>query len=267
MRYPIYYLGGLLALFAVGVVALRPTARHLPPLPTHAAEREPIVAPEPTEIPPRPAPAPPPSPFTPRESILLRYFARHEPESDCLCLPHTAEQQRRDRERVERAERAFAEVGGTNAEGVALYLRVLTRTPLDEWGAQSHILSMVAQIDADRSAFRQPAVERLTHYKLAVARSAMWLLAKIGTAEDAPVVAAQFRFVEFDDTIEPRDHAYFVAALELLAKFGTEAEIAAIDRGKDQDLLWSDKKFWAKAEACKKTIRERLAKQTPADKK
>lgn len=70
----------------------------------------------------------------------------------------------------------------------------------------------------------------------------------------------------FDDTMEPRDHSYFVAALDNLRKFGAEAEIKELDRAKDEYLLWSDRDFWDKAEGCKKAIRDRLAKQQ-ADRK
>jgi hypothetical protein len=208
---------------------------------------------------PPPPPAPvgtaPQSPFTPDEQAILRYLYRGGGDGPS-----------RSGEWAQLVQE-FEKAGGQTPRSLPFYLRLLNWKPRLHWSSEESVLKIVAKISGDRSAFRKPALERLGAYSSPLAQAAMELLAQIAEPEDAPAVAAQFKYVEFDDTTEYRGPEYFRPALVILAEYGTESEIAKIDKAKEEHLLWSDRRFWAKAEACKKAIRERLAKEKEKDDK
>lgn len=249
-----YHYVGVLTLAGVGYVIALATSSHTPRLTNEQA-------PDRVSMPSPPVPLGEPQLVnTPQEEAIVRGLYPNS-ESDRLILPRSAEEKQQYRQRVEQRKRAAEEAGGNSPSAFPLYLRLLTAKSRlwRDWDAR--VMRKVAEIPGDRTAFRQPAVDRLNDPDLNLAKEAMKLLVQIGTAEDVPAVVERFVTIEYDDRVVPRDHAYFAEGLKILAKFGGEAEIATLDQAKAEHLLSGDDKFWAKAEECKTAIRERLAKE------
>ncbi len=242
-----------LLLIAVGLFV---AGRLMPPRPSQW-----VLPPEP---PPEPIPVFPPeepdptSAYTPREQTILRFMRRVQP--DTLSRVERAEYEQRERE--------FREAGAYSPDMLPFYLRLLTADSGFNWQMEGKILRQVARIPGDRSAFRQPVVERLKHSRPGVVGAALRLLKEVGTSAEAAEVAKLIENYEFD---HPGDRFFddvAYAVLDTLSAIGTEAEIKALEQAMAHHFLWDDDKFWAKAEACKTAIRERLAKEKEqADKK
>lgn len=257
-----YHYVGVLALVGVGYLVALATSTHTP---RPANVRPPDRPPPPIKVnlPPPPPPAPPEEPrpvYTDQELAIIRGMVPEHEEGFRWREPGSVAA-REYEQRVELRKRAFEKAGGDTPAALPLYLRLLTMNRPRDVGSDMAVMWWVAKIPGERSAFRQPAVDRLNDPNLHMAMAAMKLLAQIATPEDVPAVVERFIKIEYDDRIEPRDHAYFAEGLKILAKFGGEAETAALDQAKAEHLLANDDKFWAKAEACKMAIRERLAKQ------
>lgn len=213
-----------------------------------------------------------PPEFDERDNITLRYFTRHWLLKDPTAAsglsgigfksPEDEEQWRQGWENKARAEvaereREFTRIGGTTADGAALYLRILRQVMRKGLGAEAegNIFRAVTYLPGDRSAFRPYVLARLTHPKNAVAQPAVTLLAHVCRPEDAAMAAGLLRFNEFDETVERRDIGYFLPVLDILTKYGTLAEADALDRARANYLMCNYPQFWAGAEACVTAIR------------
>jgi hypothetical protein len=235
-------------LFVDGLTYL-PSLANGPPL--HDGQRLRTPASVSTPYAPPPEKPGPPSPFSGYEQAILRYLYQGAP---------TRPASGRFGEWTQLTQE-FEKAGGHTPAAFPFYLRLLTWEPRIDRMPERAVIRLVTQTPGDRSTFRKPAVARLNDPDLSLAKLAMQLLVQIAEPEDVPAVVERFVSIEYDDRVEPRDHAYFAEGLKILMKFGGEAEIAALDKAKAEYLLQKDDKFWAKAEACKKAIRERLAKE------
>ncbi len=268
MRQPAWYhYVGVLALAGVAYLVVLATASPSRPANVRAPDRPPPPVPLRVGVPPAvdPAPVPPtpPQQFTPHEQAILdglNLYAGFE------CGIYTLEEKQQFQQQVVQRKRAAEAAGGNTPAAFPQYLRMLTLDRPRDLSSELSVMRKVAEIPGDRAAFRKPAVDRLNDPDLHMAMAAMKLLVQIATPEDVPAVVERFVTIEYDDRVEPRDHAYFAEGLKILAKFGGVAEITALDKAKAEHLLANDAAFWAKAEACKTAIRERLAKEK-ADKK
>jgi len=122
-----------------------------------------------------------------------------------------------DEEGIDRKE--LTKVGGLSPAAFPLYARILDN-PKEDPNIVAGILWCVKEIKADRSQFLDRAVTRLADVDNSVRRTALSLLAQIGSARDeAPIVAL----------LSDKEWTNAIAAAKTLAAIGDRRALAAMD--------------------------------------
>ncbi len=146
----------------------------------------------------------------------------------------------------------LAKLGGYSSNAFPLYARILD-DPKENGRMAVRTLIVLSEIKADRSQFLERAVAKLAHTRPSVRRTAVGLLAQIGSERDAaPIVALLW------------DEAWEIpfAAADTLVAIGDRRSLAAMDVWLNSSIHYADAAGQRKhVIKCREELKARLDKE------
>lgn len=148
-------------------------------------------------------------------------------------------------------EAEFAQLGGFSSAAFPLYCRILDAKDEDRY-LVVRTLYVLSQIKEDRSQFVDRALSRLAHSHPSVRRTAVELLAQIGSSRDAaPVVAL----------LSDKEWTISFAAAKTLATIGDQRTLIAMDVWLNTNVYKDDEQLREHIIKCRDELKARLDKE------